>query len=335
MDKHVSIVIVNYNGHSDTVECLESILKISYLNFSVYVVDNSNGTESLAYLSSWSKGEPLNILTDYPDIVFPLVTKPVEVVFIPESELSSGKPGNKITVIKAIKNQGFAAANNIAIKWVMEYGQSDFFWLLNNDTIVDKESLSFLVKNMVEGDSSIGILGSKLYRYYNRGILQGVGGKYNRWFGKVREIGAGELDSGQWDDSSFELDYVIGASMFVKTDFIRTVGLMESDYFLYYEELDWAIRGRRKKWRQAFCPESMVYHKMGGSINQNKQNGNSKLADFYSVRNRILVTRKYFPLGLITLYPAFSVFVINRLILGQFSRIRMMFRILANPNEHL
>jgi len=170
--------------------------------------------------------------------------------------------------------------------------------------------------------------------YYRPDVLQGVGGLYNPWFGLVREIGAGEPDRGQWDSISFHLDYVIGASMFVTRGFMDEVGLMEEDYFLYYEELDWNLRGKEKDWRIGYCSAARVYHKMGASINGPEKKGNSELADFYSVRNRILVTRRFFPYALSTLYPSFLKFILNRIRLKQFGRIGMLFRIMLHPRKH-
>jgi GT2 family glycosyltransferase len=61
-----------------------------------------------------------------------------------------------------------------------------------------------------------------------------------------------------------ELDWVCGASMFVSTLFIREIGLMQEDYFLYYEEADWAIRGL-DQFRLGFAPKSVVFHKSGAN----------------------------------------------------------------------
>jgi GT2 family glycosyltransferase len=318
MNKRVLVVLVNFNGYDNTVECLDSLSNLDYNYFDVVVVDNSTDSsfERFSRLdkSNWR----------------------FESHFAHEDdELTTSRKSGSLLFIKAKQNKGFAAGNNLAIRYCKELNY-DFIWLLNNDTVVDSKSLTELVTTASASTMKIGIWGAKLMIYYSPTRIQGVGGYYNKWFGIVREIGYNQLDTGQWDYIQIKYDYVIGASMFVSVDFIKDVGLMEEDYFLYYEELDWAIRGKQKGWSMGFCPKCRVYHKMGASINENQPiRGNSYLSDYYAVRNRILFTKKYFPYALLTLYPAFLMFIINRIRSGQFSRIIMLFKVIINPKKHL
>ena len=169
------------------------------------------------------------------------------------------------------------------------------------------------------------------HQYYSPDRLQAVGGIYYKWFGKMREVGSGDEDKGQWDGKGFRLDYVIGASMFMRKEFIQSVGPMEEDYFIYFEELDWALR-RKKNWELAFCPKAIVYHKLGASTGSQKSV--SEISDFYFVRNKILLAMKFFPVTLLTLYPAFIVFIINRIRRGVPGRILLLIRLLVNPRQH-
>ena len=150
----------------------------------------------------------------------------------------------------------------------------------------------------------------------------------------MKEIGSGERDSGQWDKADFKFDYVIGASMFVKRKFVVSVGKMTEDYFLYFEELDWAIRGKIKEWQMEFCPSAIIFHKLGASTGSGKKKEISELSDFYSVRNRIIIARRYFPLTVFTLYPAFMLFVLRRIRAKKHERIKMLFKLLLNPWQH-
>lgn len=330
MINHVLIVLVNYKGHFDTVECLESIFKLTNVNFKVAIVDNSEDENSIEYITNWAIGKVTPIDTQHPHLVYPLHHKPIDFDVRNDSDIEVQfiKP---ITIISS-KNNGFAAANNIALRYSQEQ-DFDFFWLLNNDTIIEPDSLSHLLK-CAHKNNQVGIWGSKLLLYQNPTVLQGVGGRYNKWFGKVSEIGYLQKDLSQWDSKDFTMDYVIGAAMFIKKRFLLDVGLMEDDYFLYYEELDWSIRGKKKNWDIGYCSKSRVYHKMGSSINKKQTKGPSILADYYSVRNRVLITKRYFRHAYITLYPAFSKFIVNRIIAGQYSRIMMLFSILLDPQKH-
>ena len=330
----VCIVLVNFNGHDDTVECLESVLKSNHTNFQVVVVDNSDSESSLYQLEQWAKGNGHPIQTKFPEIVFPEERKPVPFRIFSEDELLQvdHRVEERILFVRSKKNRGFAAGNNIAIRYFTAINQFDFLWLLNNDTVIRKDTLSALSDCANSLKPGVGILGGKLLQYYNPERLQALGGIYYKWFGKMREIGSDNLDRGQWDQATFRLDYIIGASMFVRKEFIQSVGPMEEDYFLYFEELDWALRGKRKEWKLAFCPKAIVYHKLGASTGSQKSV--SEISDFYFVRNRILIARKFFPITQLTLYPGFVVFIINRIRRGVPGRIMLLMRLLVNPRQH-
>jgi GT2 family glycosyltransferase len=327
----VLVILVNFRSPDDTIECLETVLKSDYPNFSVVVVDNSGDNSSIEVMEQWARGETDHVKTSFPNLVYPLVPKPIPYRRISDGEQYATAP-KSLTVIQT-QNRGFAAANNVAIRTARKNNFS-FYWLLNNDTVIEPSSLSALVR-CAEDSRQCGILGSKLCLYHQPHLLQGIGANYNPWLGKVKEIGAMDRDE-PVTRSANDFDYVIGASMFVRDGFIAEVGLMEEDYFLYYEELDWAIRGKRKGWKLGYCAASKVYHKMGASINKDemKGKGNSELSDFYAVRNRILITRKFFPIARLTLYPAFLKFIFTRIRLKQFSRILMLFRIFLHPHRH-
>ncbi len=334
MTSKVCIVVVNYFGHEDTIECLESILKSSYSDFQIVIVDNSVNPDSLNFIRAWATGENTQpIPTRFPEIVFPLSAKPISHRFFSEKEFSvlDTVAEERILLVQSEKNSGFAGGNNIGIDYFFK-GSFDFVWLLNNDTVIRNNTLQNFVKFALASQDSTGIIGGKLFDYYNKDILQAVGGRYYKWFGKVREIGSGQQDKGQWDDSQFDFDYVVGASMFLKRSFVESVGKMSDDYFLYYEEIDWAIRSKLQGWQMAFCSNAVVFHKLGASTGS-RTGETSELSDFYSVRNRLLLAKKYFPITLLTLYPSFIVFIFNRLKLRKFDRLALLWKLILNPNS--
>lgn len=120
--------------------------------------------------------------------------------------------------------------------------------------------------------------------------------------------------------------------MFVKRKFVQTVGAMNENYFLYFEELDWAIRGLKSHFQMEFCPTASVFHKLGASTGSGRKEI-SEISDFYFVRNRIKIAKSYFPITLLTLYPSFLLFVANRIRLGKFDRLKLLFSLLINSNQ--
>jgi GT2 family glycosyltransferase len=309
----VVVVLVNYNGWQDTIECLESLLRSNASNVKIVIVDNASQNDSLLKIESWARGElnpwsrPSNPLRAY---FFPPCQKPYpyekfqyqngQFTFVEEHSPSSDKlnPLNPIVLIDAGTNLGFAGGNNLGICFASVSDHPDYFWLLNNDTVVPPGSLSqkifFAEKRKAEG-RKVGIIGSKLFYYHEPHLLQAVGGKYQKWFALSKHIGVFETDHGQYDQK-LELDYIIGASMFVPKAFIDDVGLMAENYFLYYEELDWAERGKRKGWALELCPSSIVYHKEGASIGGTAlKKKKSALSAYYGMKNRLVFTKRFYP----------------------------------------
>src|SRR5699024_9983431 len=136
----------------------------------------------------------------------------------------------------------------------------------NNDTVVGTQALRHLIDRMEE-DPDIGICGSKLIYYHDQDTLQALGGGFfNKWFGTVTTIGGQESIDMTFsrDEIESRLDYIVGASMMVSEILVNKIGLLNEEYFLYYEEIDWAMRSK-EEFNLGFAPQSVVYHKEGAS----------------------------------------------------------------------
>ncbi|MEK4443601.1 glycosyltransferase family 2 protein [Niallia sp. FSL K6-0077] len=248
----VGIIIVNYKSYEDTYECLQSIQEIDYPDFSVYVVDNGSNDGSL---------EKIQILTK--KFPFPLI------------------------VIGESQNLGFAGGNNIGIKQAVK-DNCNYFWLLNNDTIVLPNSLSPLVKTINTGNK-VGIVGSKIY-YNNSNKIWFAGGQINSLTLETSHIGMNVTDNGMYDKEK-EVGYITGCSLLFEKNLLNDIGFMEEDYFLYYEETDWNIRARNAGWIIKYAPESVIYHKVSASSTTGNQL--SPYVDYYFLRNHYVLCKKF------------------------------------------
>jgi GT2 family glycosyltransferase len=316
----VFIVIVNYTKYKDTIECLESILKSSYEHFQIIIVDNSPNDESHLHITNWLKGVVDTLSTEFPDLVYPLVNKPISYQQATEGDVENIQDfDTQILLVKA-KNRGFAAANNIALKYILKQDkQNSFTWILNNDTVIEKNCLKNLVDSY-ENTTDKFMTASKLRFYYHKDQLQAVAGKYNKWLGSTTHIGGHQTDLGQYDNFLFSDDnYIIGASMFLPLSFIKTVGLMEEDYFLYYEELDWTIRAKENGFKCKLQANAVVYHKEGSSIINNdlSKKKDTSLAEYYSIVNRVRFTKNWHKLCLPTVLAGVVFALIKRLFKGK------------------
>ena len=95
-----------------------------------------------------------------------------------------------------------------------------------------------------------------------------------------------------------QMDFVIGASMLASRPFLENVGLMEESYFLYFEELDWAMRAKGK-FKLGYARESVIYHKEGATIGSTDRMKRSLVSDKYLSRTaEYLFTRRFLPWAL-------------------------------------
>lgn len=294
----VAIVLVNWNGWRECIECIDSVLAQAHPNFHLFVVDNDSADRSVEHIGAWCASPEADAnwrrqpgVGRYTDAA---AGTPVAVRVLDSADhgLALPKEDGRLWLIRSGRNLGFAGGCNVAIKAA---GLQDFayFWFLNPDTVVTRQALPELL-GRAQRDARIGIVGSTLRYYHSPDTVQALGGAtLNRSNASGRHIGEGEpLSIVPGDGSSVEreLAYVMGASMLVSAAFIRTVGLMQEDYFLYYEEADWAARGRGQ-FDLGYAPRSEVFHKSGAN--------SSKLLPLYSAgfyyRNRLRFVRRFLP----------------------------------------
>jgi GT2 family glycosyltransferase len=92
-----------------------------------------------------------------------------------------------------------------------------------------------------------------------------------------------------------QMDYVLGASMLANRRWITTVGLLSEDYFLFYEEADWALRGRRAGLKIGYAPNVRLLHKEGASIGT-APSGGSPFSIYHLTKSRLVFSRANLPL---------------------------------------
>jgi len=270
----VTIIILNWNGWKDTIECIESLYQINYHNYDVIVVDNDSKDESLEMIEEFCKG---NIEVKSQFFKFDPNNKPIKIIQYTRSESQSAEMGEKdvnqfnsnqkLIVIKNEKNCGFADGNNIAFKYALKALIPDYVLLLNNDTVVDKEFLSELVV-AAEKDEKIGIVGPKTYYYdYNgqNNIIWSAGGKICWWRELVYlHIGLNKQDVGQYDFLT-NVDWISGAALMVKVATIDEYPLLNSKYFFGNEDVELCIQTRNKDLKIVYVPTAKLWHKVGVS----------------------------------------------------------------------
>lgn len=306
----VYILIVNWNGWRDTIECLESVFRNHHPDYQVIVCDNGSDDGSPDLIRAWAEGNldsavpgdnPLRRLS------FPPVSKPVSWAELDRGQAETGgtgeEDGARLILVHTGANLGFAGGNNVGLRYALARDDFDFVWLLNNDTVIEADALTHLVARMKEKPAA-GICGSTLPFYHDPGTLWARGGAtYNPWIMHARCLGYLEPLDGRYDGRVVErrMDYVAGASMLVSRAFLRDVGLMGEEYFLFFEELDWAARAAGL-YSLAYAPGSIVFHKAGASMEtiRKSSEGRRDLVKM-TMKNAVRFTRKFHPWALPTL----------------------------------
>jgi len=262
--KHATVILVNWKGTDDTLACIGTLKKIiipSDYHFEIIVVDNASGGNAVE-----------RIKKAYPDI----------------------------TVLEQKENLGFAGGNNVGIRYALK-NKSDFVWLLNNDTEVDKHAFVGLLE--VFDSSDVGVAGSKLYFYKgfefhrnrykdeDRGhVIWHVGGQVDWANMYASHRGVDEVDSGRYEDS-ISVPFVSGCSFMISREVISDIGLLDEQYFMYYEDFDYCMKAGIKGYLVTYAPKSIVWHKNSGSTGRP---GNT-LHEYYLTRNRLVIGFRYAP----------------------------------------
>ena len=285
----VAIVILNWNGWEDTIECLESLYQIDYSNYRIVLVDNNSSNESPLKIKDYAEGK-IKVESNF--FEYNENNKPIQIKEYSkeESESITNKKdltGNNLILIKNDTNYGFAEGNNIGIRYALQTLNADYVLLLNNDTIVDKDFLEEMV-SLGEVDENIGIIGPKIYYYNDPDIIWCIGGKIDWKLARGLHIGTNEVDNGQYNRTE-EFDYVSGSAFLVKREVIDRVGLMDKKFFLYFEETDLALRASKNGYKSVYAPEAKIWHKVsksGGGLSK-------PIGLYYITRNRWLFMKKW------------------------------------------
>ena len=267
----VAIIVLNWNGWQDTIECLESLQRITYPNYQIIVVDNGSTDESVEKIKAWARGE---ILVESNFFEYDPSTKPVqqteydretaEAGGVPEQEnaLRAFSPKQRMLLIKNEENLGFAAGNNVGLKYAIK-ADADYAFLLNNDTVVKNDFLEQAIKP-TEKDEKVGIVGCKIYYAYRPQMIWYAGGKLSFFRPGGKTFGQGQLDLGQFDGVR-DVTFVTGAAILVRREVFLNVGLLDERFFFGMEDYDLCRRVSKAGYRLLYTPTAVIWHKVGMS----------------------------------------------------------------------
>lgn len=248
----LAIVIVNYNTRDLLRDCLRSIFAHpTATTLDVWVVDNAS-----------SDGSAQMAAAEFP----------------------------QVHLVASQRNGGYAYANNLALRPVLQIADSrlqnranqsaipDYVMLLNSDTVVPQGALDGLVRylethpeagacgpKLLLGDGSIDLACRRSFPSPAAFVYHAVG--LSKLFPHSPRFGAYNLTYLD-PDVETEVDAVVGACMLVRSSVVREVGLLDETFFMYGEDLDWAYRIKQYGWKIMYVPSVIVHHYKRASSSQ-------------------------------------------------------------------
>ena len=190
-----------------------------------------------------------------------------------------------LRVVDVTENRGYAGNNNLGISLALE-DRADWIFVLNEDTVVDAECLDRLVAAGV-ADARVGMVGPLLYHADEPAVIQSAGGTLSPRTWRTAHAGRNEADRGQFAGIR-SVDWVSGCAVLVRREVVEQIGLLDEQFFVYWEDVDWCLRARRAGWRVVLEPRARVWHK---GVQRDYQPPPS--VTYYSARNRFLLLTKH------------------------------------------
>ena len=158
------------------------------------------------------------------------------------------------------ENTGFAAGSNIGLLYAMNHN-FEYALLINNDAFPAPDMLSIL---MAATSPDIALISPKIYYEADPKRIWFAGGRQHPTLLELRNRGQGELDGPSWQ-SAQDVDYLVGTCLLVNLTAAKKVGLLNEQFFMYYEDLDWCIRFRTAGYRLKLVADAHLYHRVATS----------------------------------------------------------------------
>jgi GT2 family glycosyltransferase len=276
-DSPIGAVIVAFNSADVIRGCLDSLMALDGGAPGIVVVDNASADDTVAVLRDWAQAGRVDLV-----------------------EVAEGAPVDPaaadVVLIRSAVNRGFAGGVNIGLAALAALPGIAHFWVLNPDAYADPGAGRAILAAAAR-TPDYGLMGGRVRYAEPPQRVQIDGGRINRWTGVTGNVNLGrEADSAPLPDGA-GIDFVTGANMIASRRFYETVGPMREDYFLYYEEADWALR--RGDLPLVVAPGLVVFHHAGTAIGSpTLERLASPFSFWFKYRGRMLFMRRFNPAGL-------------------------------------
>jgi GT2 family glycosyltransferase len=294
----IGVAVVTFNAHDVILDCLESLMaaKATGARLHIVVIDNASADNTVDVIRSWANGSaPYQNPGDIP-FELPTCPKPCTLVERQQGEAVSLADGGDVTLIHADANAGFASGVNIGLAALAAMPEIDLFWVMNPDSVTLPGTPSAYAAYAAQ-NPGFGLMGGRTCYMDPPDQIQIDGGLVNEWSGVTGNIGLGASHKATKPPTADQIDFITGANVIASRAFYEQIGPMPEDYFLYYEEVDWAYRG--KSMPLIYCPDALIHHRSGTSIGSpTLERIASPFSMYFKYRSRMMFVRRYKPIAL-------------------------------------
>jgi GT2 family glycosyltransferase len=264
----VFIIILNWNGWKDTIECLESIQQLNYSNYRMVLLDNGSTDDSLEKIYQWAEGK---IKVDSKHIHYRSDNKNIQIINYDkhiaenggsnsaESILSKLSSDRGLVIIDNKENLGFAKGCNVGIRYALKAG-AEYIWLLNNDTVVNVDTLSKYLTCLETDNQCQGVSGPILY-YHNPDLIWNCGGKL-KWYGARKYFNENKNVHGIPNEGTLPISFVTGCSVMFRAAVFKKLGLITERFFMGEDDFEFSQRLKKHGYKMACRYDAIIYHKV-------------------------------------------------------------------------
>jgi len=240
----IAIVILNWNGWEDTIACIDSVYRSDDNQFSVIVVDNGSTNDSVEKICEFVNS-----------------IEGVKVTQVNEGESLKYNIENRDFILyKLDKNYGFAKGNNLGLQLLSDQ-PIDYYWILNNDTEVEPQSLRLLAQFMNYHNDYIACTPQIRY-YYDKNRIWNCGGKL--WWG-FRKYYHADQSNIAFNKEFFDISFITGCALLVRPSALSNNSLFTERFFFGEEDFELSMRWKLERQKVACLTSSIIYHKVSAS----------------------------------------------------------------------
>ncbi|HGE6932938.1 TPA: glycosyltransferase family 2 protein [Enterobacter cloacae] len=252
-DKKVLIVLLNWNGSQDTLACCESLNSVDNIkdgNADILIIDNDSDADSFNLLragleSIYTVSTEIKISSDLQD----------------SYDLKSTEAYNNVFLFSSRINHGFAKGCNLGAKFAESKGYG-YILFLNNDTVVEPDFLKPLLDSLNSADAAI----PQIRYHYDSTLMWNCGGEISKFGARKYYYAKENIGKIIFPSEVFPVTFATGCCILFRTEYFKLIGRFSERFFFGEEDIELSLRMLKFKSRVVCNTQSVIYHKVGSSI---------------------------------------------------------------------